>query len=69
MTFWKPVVLSSILFAAFSFVGPAHSQVAVGVNVGVAPSVHMDISITRRTTVLRMGTTGRIGSLMAYLLV
>ena len=37
MTFWKSVVLSTIVFAAFSFVRPARSQVAVGVNIGVAP--------------------------------
>ena len=37
MTFWKSVVLSTIVFAAFSFVRPAHSQVSVGVNIGVAP--------------------------------
>ena len=37
MTFWKSVVLSTIVFAAFSFVRPAHSQVAVGVNIGAAP--------------------------------
>lgn len=37
MTFWKSVVLSTIVFAALSFVRPAHSQVAVGVNIGVAP--------------------------------
>src|SRR6202166_675306 len=37
MTFWKSVVLSIIVFAAFSFVRPAHSQVSVGVNIGAAP--------------------------------
>src|SRR5580700_6544436 len=37
MTFWKPVVLFAIVFAALSFVRPAQSQVAVGVNIGVAP--------------------------------
>jgi hypothetical protein len=37
MTFWKSIVLSTIVFAAFSFVRPAHSQVAVGVNIGPAP--------------------------------
>src|ERR1700686_1741280 len=37
MTFWKSVVLSTIVFAAFSFVRPAHSQVSVGVNIGAAP--------------------------------
>ena len=37
MTFWKSIVLSTIVFVAFSFVRPADSQVSVGVNIGVAP--------------------------------
>jgi hypothetical protein len=37
MTFWKRVVLFTIAFAALSSVKPAHSQVSVGVNIGVAP--------------------------------
>ena len=35
MSFWTRVVLSTIVFAAFSFVRPAHSQVSV--SIGVAP--------------------------------
>ena len=41
MTFWKSVVLSTLVFAAFSFVRPAHSQVSVGVNIGAHPALHV----------------------------
>jgi hypothetical protein len=37
MTFWKSVVLFAVVCATFSLVGPADSQVSVGVNIGVAP--------------------------------
>src|ERR1700679_993208 len=37
MTFWKSVVLFAIVFATFSLVRPADSQVSVGINIGVAP--------------------------------
>jgi hypothetical protein len=37
MTFWKPVVVSTIALAALGLMRPAPSQVAVGVNIGPAP--------------------------------
>jgi hypothetical protein len=37
MKLWKPVVLSTIAWAAFGSMKPASSQVAIGVNIGPAP--------------------------------
>lgn len=37
MSFWKPIVLSTLAFAAFGSMQPAPSQVAIGVNIGAAP--------------------------------
>jgi hypothetical protein len=37
MSFWKSAVLFTIAFAALSSVKPAHSQISVGVGIGVAP--------------------------------